>query len=111
MRYDRGPSRGDGVWHCPFDEEWIADMKKLVNKSKRKRIKRKDTGRTQLECLSEPQDSRGLPLSYCVEEEKRFNQHPIPRPAIYDYSTIPEIVATNGLYDWPVRFWERNETL
>ena len=61
--------------------------------------------------LEEEQDARGLPLSYCIEEEKRFNQQPIPRPAIYDYCTIPEVVATNGDYDWPVRFWEKLETL
>lgn len=113
MKYDGSrASNGDGIWHCQYSEEWVESTKKLVKSCKRKKIKRiirRD--HYQLECLSEPQDSRGLPLSYCIEEEKRFKQHPIPRPAIYDYSTIPEIVATNGLYDWPVRFWEKNETL
>lgn len=112
MRYDGSRASGDGVWHCPFTEEWVADIRKLVKACERKKIKKiLRREHYELECLSEPQDSRGLPLSYCIEEEKRFNQRPIPKPSIYDYRTIPEVVATNGDDDWPVRFWQKFETL
>ena len=100
----------DGEWHCPFSEEWVEQMKTIVAKSKLSKVM-VDDYEPFYEFLSEPQDARGLPLSYCIEEEKRFKQQPIPRPAIYDYCTIPEVVATNGDYDWPVRFWEKLETL
>lgn len=113
MRYDGSrASKGDGIWHCPFSEEWVESMKKLVKACERKEVKKiLILDHDELECLSEPQDARGLPMSYVIDEERRFKQQPIPRPAIYDYSTIPEIVASNGLHDWPVRFWERNEIL
>lgn len=100
----------DGVWHCPFSEEWVEMMKKAVSHCQLHKVM-VDEYEPFYEFLSEPQDARGLPLSYCIEEEKRFNKQPIPRAAIYDYCTIPEVVATNGDYDWPVRFWEKLETL
>ena len=46
--------------------------------------------------LSCPQDSRGLPIGY-------GNGSRLPISCdIYDYSTIPDIVVTNGREDWPL---------
>ena len=100
----------DGVWHCPFSEEWVEKTKKVVSLCLGHKVM-VDYYEPSYEFLSEPQDARGLPMSYCIEEEKRFNQRPIPRPSIYDYSTIPEVVSTDGDDDWPVRFWQKLETL
>lgn len=101
----------DGEWHCPFSREWVEKMKRAVSHCLLHKVMDVDYYHT-LDCLSEPQDARGLPMSYVIDEERRFKQmKPTPRPPTWDYCTIPEIVATNGLYDWPVRFWEKNETL
>lgn len=45
--------------------------------------------------LSEPQDERGLPMSYSDEYIQSCC-------ATYDYSSIPELVVTNGHDDWPL---------
>ena len=52
--------------------------------------------------LSEAQDARGLPLSWCKKEEKRFKNWPKCCTSIYDYNSLPDIVATNGHDDWPL---------
>lgn len=103
----------DGEWHCPFTLEWVEQMKKAVDYCNLYKVKPdyEFLSESYYEFLSEPQDARGLPLSYCIKEERRFNRHPVPRPAIYDYCMVPEIVATNGYNDWPVRLWEKIETL
>lgn len=56
--------------------------------------------------LDEPQDARGLPLSYCREEERRYRNHPTCCTAIYDYDSVPDMVISNGHGDWPLRMWE-----
>ena len=50
--------------------------------------------------LSEPQDERGLPLSWCREYEARHEGWPECCVATYDYDSIPEMVVTNGNDDW-----------
>lgn len=52
--------------------------------------------------LSEPQDARGLPLSFCNREALRHRNYPEGCTAIYDYDSIPEMVITNGYDDWPL---------
>ena len=52
--------------------------------------------------LSEPQDARGLPLSFCNREALRHRKYPGGCTAIYDYDSIPEMVITNGYDDWPL---------
>ena len=49
--------------------------------------------------LSEPQDSRWLPVWY--NEDIIISRLPI-NCEIYDYSTIPDVVVTNGREDWPL---------
>ena len=50
--------------------------------------------------LSEAQDARGLPMSYC--DKMRHGNYPKCCTAIYDYGSVPEIVVTNGHDDWPL---------
>ena len=57
--------------------------------------------------LSEEQDERGLPLSWCREYEARHEGWPDCCIATYDYDSIPEIVVTNGEDDWPLRQREK----
>ena len=57
--------------------------------------------------LSEPQDARGLPLSWCREYEARHEGWQECCTAIYDYDSIPETVVTNGENDWPLMLHER----
>jgi hypothetical protein len=49
--------------------------------------------------LSEPQDSRGLPI---LPPEMRRDWWKNSRCEIYDYDSIPDVVVTNGLDDWPL---------
>jgi hypothetical protein len=51
--------------------------------------------------LSEPQDARGLPLSWCEREDRMYGTRPQCCTAIYDYNSIPDIVVTDGYKDWP----------
>lgn len=109
MIYNSG-TPGDGVWHCPFSPEWVAKMKRAAKHceslsesyigmmiSKAPLFYYLPPG----DFLSEPQDARGLPLSLCKKEDKRFKDWPKCCTSIYDYNSIPDIVATNGIYDWP----------
>ena len=117
MLYDKRRRRfGDGEWHCPFPEWWVMMMKKAAKACEHltteeiEAIDRHiEVGRRYNikpgEFLKEPQDSRGLPLSWCEEEEKRYSNHPTSCGAIYDYDSIPEVVVTNGEDDWPLRIW------
>ena len=109
MIYDSGTSSG-GVWHCPFSPEWVVKMKRAVKHCEdltAEYIERTidnewmSYGIPPGDFLSEPQDARGLPLSWCKKEEKRFKNWPKCCTSIYDYNSIPDIVATNGIYDWP----------
>ena len=101
---------GDGQWHCPYSKEWIKRMRKIVRHCKRLTEQQLDAmfnGSIHMvpvpgEYLNEPQDPRGLPLSWVEEEECRYKNHPTSCTAIYDYCTIPEVVITNGEDDWPL---------
>jgi hypothetical protein len=62
---------------------------------------------TSLKFLDEEQDERGIPLSWCREYEARHEGWPECCTAIYDYDSIPEMVATNGEDDWPLMLHER----
>ena len=111
MIYDSGTPRGDGVWHCPFTKAWVERMAKAAkhcvilsdeyieaavnNYSLEYVVPPGDF-------LDEEQDERGLPMSYCREEERRYRNHPTCCTAIYDYDSIPELVVTNGEDDWPL---------
>jgi hypothetical protein len=52
--------------------------------------------------LSEAQDARGLPLSWCRREERSFGHVPECCTAIYDYDSVPDVVVSNGEEDWPL---------
>ena len=56
----------------------------------------------QWDVLNEPQDARGLPLSWCEQEKRRHVGWPDSCTAIYDYDTVPEVVVTDGNDDWPL---------
>lgn len=109
MIYDSGTPSG-GVWHCPFSPEWVVKMKRAVKHCEDlspEYIERTIDNEWMSyklppsDFLSEPQDARGLPLSWCKKEDKRFKDWPKCCTSIYDYNSIPDIVATNGIYDWP----------
>lgn len=109
MIYDKADNKfPDGQWHCPFPPEWVVKMAQIA----------KDLGslteemmvilhgpksykRPRLEWLNEPQDARGLPLTYCDNDETNH----VCR-ATWDYDSIPDVVITNGYDDWPLRLWE-----
>ena len=111
MIYTRERGYGDGQWHCPFMKSWVAAMKRAVL----------CCARLPAECieaaidreayhyrvppgdfLEEEQDVRGLPLSWCREYERRHKEWADCCTAIYDYSTVPDVVVTDGENDWPL---------
>ena len=108
MVYDSG-TPGNGVWHCPFPPSWVERMKRAA---KHCETLTEAQIEATLNCnvyvvpsgdfLSEEQDTRGLPLSWCIEEERRYSRHPTCCTAIYDYDSIPELVVTDGNDDWPL---------
>ena len=119
MVYDKNPRTYgdglDGVWRCPFTKEWVERMKhaaKVCQGLTAKQIEgayQRETSLYRLppgDFLDEPQDARGLPLSYCLEEERRYRNHPTCCTAIYDYDSVPDMVISNGHDDWPLRMWE-----
>ena len=104
MIYSKGTPSG-GVWHCPFTPSWVEKMKRAAQHceplsaeyierciNNEKYIYQVPDGNF----LSEPQDSRGVPIGY-----GNSNMLPISCE-IYDYSTIPDVVVTNGREDWPL---------
>ena len=112
MIYDRGKP-GDGVWHCPFSKEWVDRMKRaakhcepLTESQIEMSLCRIDNGYYYElppgDFLSEPQDARGLPMSYVRDYERRHARWPVGCSSIYDYDSIPEMVITNGKNDWPL---------
>lgn len=118
MIYSKNPCYGDGQWHCPFSEEWVRTMKRAAFRCKfltKEQIEstlirdvyqyRVPTG----DFLEEEQDVRGLPLSWCKEEEMRFMNHPTSCTTIYDYDTIPDVVVTNGMVEYEYK--TRNQVL
>ena len=104
MIYSKG-TPGNGVWHCPFSPEWVEKMRRAAKHceplsaeyiarciSNEEYIYQVPDG----DFLSKPQDSRGMPIGY-------GNGSRLPISCdIYDYSTIPDIVVTNGREDWPL---------
>lgn len=110
MVYDKHHSSwGDGEWHCPYTPEWIAKMKHVVETCKHLTAAHIDAmDLHEALCyrippgdfLSEPQDARGLPMSYCRMEAEKYKDYPDCCTAIYDYDSIPELVITNGHDEW-----------
>ena len=106
-----GNANCDGVWHCPFSPEWVQRMKQAAKHCEgltADYIDMMDRSTTysyklpRMDFLDEEQDARGLPLSYCKKEEERYG-HWRSFCSIYDYSTIPDVVVTNGDDDWPLQ--------
>ena len=109
MIYDQKRNYCDGEWHCPFSPEWLAMMRRaayVCERMKADEIEALLRGETlpplykemQENFLSYPQDSRGLPSWYCERYLER------ECTATYDYESIPEVVVTNGIYDWPLEY-------
>lgn len=110
MVYDNSNSWRDGQWHCPFPREWVERMRLAASRCKRLSADDIDAmdGNVSLpnfppsNFISEEQDARGLPPWYCREEEERFKNLPERCTATYDYDTIPDVMVSNGKYDWPL---------
>ena len=109
MIYDRYVHKiSDGRWHCPFSPEWVERMRRAAKHCKKLTAEyiemqlRSEVFIIELgpgNFLSGPQDSRGLPIlppEMCLEWWKNS------RCEIYDYDSIPDVVVTNGLDDWPL---------
>ena len=104
MIYDGSPHNGsDGQWHCPFSFEWVERMRRAAKHCETlsaEYIARRISNEEYIyqvpngDFLSEPQGRRVIPLRY-------ISRLPI-RCDVYDYSTIPDIVVTNGREDWPL---------
>lgn len=115
MRYDgRGP--GNGWWNCPYPLEWVERMKRAAKVCEPLTAEQVEAALTRTvvhyvvppgDFLSEEQDERGLPISWCREYEAKHEGWPECWTAIYDYDSIPEVVATNGKDDWPLRLREK----
>ena len=111
MIYDKTTrSWGDGQWHCPFSRDWVERMKKAagicryIEETDVEAYLNNDWRCFNIppgEFLSEEQDVRGLPLSWCEQEREKYDMRPECCVAIYDYCTVPEIIVTNGKEDWP----------
>lgn len=109
MIYDGRPhSKSDGQWHCPFPLEWVERMRRAVKHCEKLSAEYIDRCISNEEYiyevppgdfLSEPQDSRGVPVWY--NDDIIISRLPISCE-IYDYSTIPDVVVTNGREDWPL---------
>jgi hypothetical protein len=106
-----GYASHDGVWHCPFSPAWVEKMKQaakhcdqltddFVEKMLSMEVLAYELPK--MDFLDEEQDARGLPLSYCKKEEERYG-HWRSFFSIYDYSTVPDVVVTNGDDDWPLQ--------
>ena len=110
MKYD-GRKPGNGWWNCPYPLEWVDRKKRAVKVCERLTDKQVEAALTRTELhyvvppgdfLSEEQDERGLPLSWCRKYDERHKEWPECCTAIYDYDSIPETVVTNGEDDWPL---------
>ena len=107
MIYSKG-TPGNGVWHCPFSPEWVERMRRAAKHCETlsaEYIERCINNEEYIyqvppgNFLSHPQDRRGLPV--CYNEDIIISRLRI-RCDVYDYSTIPDVVATNGQEDWPL---------
>lgn len=96
MIFSKTRNVNDGEWHCPYSREWLKQVRHTVNmclqNEQRKPILYDIPN--QMEFLSEPQDERGMPLSWRQDNENESCT------ATYDYCTIPDVVVTNGYDDW-----------
>lgn len=110
MEYN-GRNPGNGWWNCPFSPEWVERMKRAAKMCERLNAEQVEAvlARTDVhyvlpqgDFLSEEQDARGLPLSWCREYDARHEGWPKCCVATYDYDTLPEIEVTNGEDDWPL---------
>ena len=109
MIYDKRPHNGRGnQWHCPFSPEWVEQMRRAVKYCETlsaEYIARRISNEEYIyqvpdgDFLSQPQDSRGLPVWY--NDNIIIRRLPISCD-IYDYSTIPNVVVTDGREDWPL---------
>lgn len=102
---------GNGEWHCPFPRWWVDMMKRAVKRCEGVSAAQVEAALSREyvyyhippgDFLSEPQDARGLPLSWCRKERQRFSNWPDCCVSIYDYDTIPDMVVTDGENDWPL---------
>lgn len=114
MEYD-GQKPGNGWWNCPYPPEWVERMKRAVKVCEPLTAEQVEASLTRSvvhyvvppgDFLSEEQDERGLPLSWCQEYEASHEGWPECCETIYDYDSIPETVLTNGKDDWPLRLHE-----
>ena len=110
MRYEKRMA-GNGEWHCPFEPEWVERMAKAAKHCESVTEAQVEATLNHVtlgyvlpqgDFLSEPQDARGLPLSWCRKERQRFSNWPDCCVSIYDYDTIPDMVVTDGENDWPL---------
>ena len=115
MEYD-GRRPGNGWWNCPFPPEWVERMKRAAKVCEKLTDEQVEASMIRAELhfvvlpgdfLSEPQDERGLPLSWCREYEARHEGWPDCCEATYDYDSIPMIAATDGEDDWPLRLRDK----
>ena len=109
MIYDKRPNNGrDGQWHCPFSPELVERMRRAAKHCEKLSAEYIERCINNVEYiyqvppgdfLSEPQDSRGVPVWY--NDDIIISRLPISCD-IYDYSTIPNVVVTNGREDCPL---------
>jgi hypothetical protein len=107
---------GNGKWHCPFPRWWVDMMKRAAKRCEGVTEEQVEAALSR-ECvyykvppgdfLSEPQDARGLPLSWCDQERARHRGWPDCCVAIYDYDSIPDMVVTNGEKDWAFKNYNK----
>ena len=110
MEYN-GQRAGNGWWNCPYPPEWVERKKRAAKVCERLTAEQVEAALTRKEVhfelppgdfLSEEQDARGLPLSWCREYDARHEGWQECCTEIYDYDSIPEIVVNNGEDDWPL---------
>ena len=104
MIYDGSPhSKSDGQWHCPFSLEWVERMRRAAKHCERlsaEYIARRISNDEYIyhvpdgDFIIGPQGRRVIPLHY-------ISRLPV-KCDVYDYSTIPDVVVTNGRDDWPL---------
>ena len=115
---DEPHTTSGGQWWCPFSREWVARKSAAAKRCEQLTCEEIDAAIYRFEngmnfklppgdFLEEEQDARGLPLSWCEEEDRRFRGYPVSCCAIYDYDSVPDVVVTNGIEDWPLRIWEQ----
>lgn len=114
MIYDRLPTHGDGIWHCPFSREWVMLMKQAAKRCEHLTEAHIEAAMNREayyyrippgKFLSQPQDARGLPPMYW----ECFARWP-SCDSTYDYDSIPDIVVTNGADDWPLTMYHEKLT-